>query len=283
MKTIFLCAISNVVSGTCVEDCGFCTQSVKWKADIERYKEKPLDQVLEEAKRAKKAGAVGFCLVTAGKGLDDKTLDYICRASHLISSANLDLNLIACNGTASADQLTELKNAGIRSYNHNLETSEKFYPNICTTHDWQDRYATCEAVNSVGLKLVCGGIFGLGESDQDRFDLLNAIKSLNPKTVPLNFYIQNRALPIKTTPIDEKEGLLWVKNAREILGEKTRIMLAGGKEQVFGEDPSKAIEAGANALVVGNYLTTQGMDSDKLYKTLVANGYKIADSNSCKE
>jgi biotin synthase len=123
---IFLCAICNIESGTCNEDCKFCTQSVKYKADIQRYKTKEIEQIVIEAKRARDNNANGFCLVTAGKGLDEKRLAFVCEAARAVKKENLGLILIACNGTASVEQIESLKEAGVDAYNHNLETSQVF-------------------------------------------------------------------------------------------------------------------------------------------------------------
>ena len=150
---IYLCAISNIESGTCNEDCKFCTQSVKYKADIQRYKHKSIEQILLEARNVRANGAVGFCLVTAGLGLTDKKTEFIAKVAHAIKSENLGLRLIACNGTATVEQLKELKKAGVDNYNHNLETSRSFYPTICTTHTWDERYQTCLNVKEAGLKV----------------------------------------------------------------------------------------------------------------------------------
>ena len=121
---IYLCAISNIESGTCKEDCKFCTQSVKYKADIQRYRRKEIEEIVIEAKRARENKAVGFCLVTAGTGLDDKRLDYVCRAADAVHKAVPDISLIACNGIATYEQLKELKKHGIENYNHNLSLDE---------------------------------------------------------------------------------------------------------------------------------------------------------------
>ncbi len=138
-EEIFLCAICNVESGNCNEDCKFCTQSVRYKADIQRYTLKSIEQIILEAKKARENGAVGFCLVTAGLGLTEKKTKFIAQAARAINKENLGLRLIACNGTATVEQLKELKEAGISNYNHNLETSRDFYPTICTTHSWDER------------------------------------------------------------------------------------------------------------------------------------------------
>ena len=278
MRPIFLCAINNILSGTCKEDCKFCTQSVRYHADIERYSYKAIDQIVAEAKEAKTNGALGYCLVTAGKGLDDKKVDFVARAAQAIKAEVEGLNLIACNGTADKAQLAYLKQHGIDSYNHNLETSERYYPDICQTHGWHERYETCESVKSVGLALCSGGIFGMGETAQDRDDLLEAIASLQPESTPLNFYHPNPALPIKARNIGQEEAIEIIRKARALLGEESLLMVAGGRELLFSKEEYKMFEAGANAIVIGNYLTTSGEAPDRDRQMLETLGYEVATS-----
>jgi len=277
-KQIFLCAINNILSGTCKEDCKFCTQSVRYHADIERYSYKKISQIVEEARQAKANGALGYCLVTAGKGLDDKKVDFVARAAQAIKTEIEGLNLIGCNGTATKEQLSYLKEHGIDSYNHNLETSERYYPEICLTHTWQERYETCENVKASGLTLCSGGIFGMGETEQDREELLRAIASLKPESTPLNFYHPNPALPIKTRNIALDEALNIIQKAHALLGEKHLLMVAGGRELLFSGEEEKMFEAGANAIVIGNYLTTSGIAPGKDRKMLENLGYEVAKS-----
>jgi len=277
-KQIFLCAINNILSGTCAEDCKFCTQSVRYHADIERYNYKNIAQIVSEAKLAKSNGALGYCLVTAGKGLDDKKVDFVARAAAAIKAEVDGLNLIACNGTANKEQLLYLKKHGIDSYNHNLETSERYYAEICKTHAWSERYETCENVKSVGLALCSGGIFGMGEEREDREALLASIASLAPESTPLNFYHPNPALPIKTRNIDIDEALGLIKKARTLLGENRLLMVAGGRELLFNGKENLMFEAGANAMVLGNYLTTKGEDTNKDKDMLAKFNYEIATS-----
>jgi len=273
---IYLCAISNIRSGACNEDCKFCTQSVKWGADINRYRQKEISQIVNEAKLAKKHGASGFCLVTSGKGLDNKTLEYVCRATKAVLK-EVDISIIACNGTASKEKLKELKNAGVKIYNHNLETSREYYPNICTTHSWDERYQTCENIKSIGLKLCTGGIFGMGESEEDINSFINSLKSLRPDGIPLNFFIENEKLPLKATH-DKAFALDIIKRFRKNFNDAI-IMLAGGREVVFGDEWYDGIKAGANAIVIGDYLTTKGERPDKDLSLLLQKGEKIA--NEC--
>jgi biotin synthase len=277
-KQIFLCAINNILSGTCAEDCKFCTQSVRYHADIERYNYKDINQIVQEAKAAKANGALGYCLVTAGKGLDDKKVDFVARAAQAIKKEIEGLNLIACNGTANKEQLMYLKEHGLDSYNHNLETSERYYADICKTHAWSERYETCENVKSVGLALCSGGIFGMGETAEDRDALLNSIASLSPESTPLNFYHPNPALPIKTRNIELDEAINIIKKARKLLGNDRLLMVAGGRELLFNGQENLMFESGANAMVIGNYLTTEGIDASKDQQMLDALGYEVASS-----
>ena len=266
-QKIFLCSISNIISGTCLEDCKFCSQSVKYGAEIDRYSKKNIDLIVEEAERLYKLGALGFCLVTAGKGLTDKTLKYMLEVTERVKRDVPNLNLIACNGTATKNQLKDLKSAGIGSYNHNLESSKEFYPKICTTHSWDERYETCENIKEVGLELCTGGIIGMGESEEDRESFLNSILSLKPTSIPLNFYHHNSALPLRPTSLTPEYGLEFISKLRSRFGDK-RIMIAGGRESFFGDMQNKIFKAGANSIVIGNYLTTKGREADRDLKML---------------
>ncbi len=279
MKTIFLCSICNVSSGSCNEDCNFCTQSIKHGADIERYSYKDIDQILKEAKRNRKRGATGFCLVTSGKGLNNTKLKYICEATKEILKEIPDFNIIACNGTATLEQLKILKKAGVTSYNHNLESSEDYYSNICTSHSWQERFDTCLAVKEAGLNLVTGGIFGLGESNEQRVSFIDSIKKLKPKTVPLNFFIPNSALPLQTKPLEVDEALEIIRWVRSELPD-VKLMVAGGREITFKDRQNEIFKAGANVIVIGDYLTTSGDDVNKDKQMIESLGLNIAKTHN---
>ncbi|MFT7004925.1 MAG: biotin synthase [Sulfurimonas sp.] len=275
-KEIFLCSICNINSGTCNEDCKFCSQSVRYKADIDRYKQKDMDLILQEAKAARDNGALGFCLVTSHKGLNDKTLDFVCSIAKLLTKEVPQLRLIGCNGTASVEQLLILKEAGVKAYNHNLETSKEFYPKICTTHSWQERYETCQNVNKAGLVLISGGIFGLGETDADRVSMLEALKSLNPSSVPVNFYHHNEALELEPNSLSIEEAFSLIKLTRETIPDANRIMIAGGREMMFGDRQNEIFQYGANSIVIGNYLTTSGRVMSKDLDMLQSLNLKVA-------
>ena len=276
-KEVFLCSISNIISGTCLEDCKFCTQSVKYGADIDRYSKKDISIIIQEAKNLYNLGALGFCLVTAEKGLTNKTLKYMLEVTERIKSEVPNLNLIACNGTATKSQLKELQKAGIGSYNHNLETSQNYYPQICSTHSWEERLETCENIKDVGLELCTGGIIGMGESKKDRDEFMKTLIKLEPTSIPINFYHHNSALPLSDNSLTIKEGLDFLKNLRKEFSNK-RIMVAGGRESFFGKYQDKIFEAGANSIVIGNYLTTKGQETHKDLEMLNNLNLKIAKS-----
>jgi len=275
-EKIFLCSICNINSGTCLEDCKFCSQSVRYKADIERYKQKDMELIKKEAINARDNGALGFCLVTADKGLTEKTLEFVCSVAQEVQSVAPELRLIACNGTASVEQLLRLKEAGIKAYNHNLETSEEFYPKICSTHPWSERYETCQNVNKAGLVLISGGIFGLGESQADRESMLASLASLNPTSVPINFYHHNEALELQPNPLSIDEAFSLIELTRKTLPDAQRIMIAGGRELMFGERQNEIFAHGANSIVIGNYLTTSGRAMHKDLEMLKSLNLEVA-------
>jgi biotin synthase len=279
-KKVFLCAISNISSGNCSQDCKFCTQSSLYSTDIESFKRKEISQIVREAKIARDYGVLGFCLVTSGLKLDDKKLEFVAKSARAIRAEVEGLNLIACNGLATIEQLRELKSAGVDSYNHNLETSKNFYENICSTHSWADRFQTCLNVKEAGLQLCSGGIFGLGESQNDRDEFIRELKELNPVSIPINFYHPNSQLPIKTNSLTSQEALDIVKGIKENFAE-SMVMVAGGREYMLGSRQREIFENGADAIVLGDYLTTKGEFIDRDLNMIRELGLEVA--SSCHE
>lgn len=277
-KTIMLCAICNVQSGNCSEDCKYCNQSAFVKTKIPKFKRKEIDQIVAEANLARKNHALGFCFVSAGLGLDDEKLDYICRCANAVKKAQPQLMLIACNGLATLDQLKELKKAGIFSYNHNLETSREFYPQICTTHTWESRFETNLRAKEAGLMLCCGGIYGLGESEDDRVSFRASLAELKPFTSPVNFFVGNANLKIKPPKLTPSEALKIIEDSKKALGD-THIMIAGGREAVLGTRQYEVFEKGASAVVIGDYLTTKGEIPSTDIENLTQRGFSFA--NEC--
>ncbi|BCX78829.1 biotin synthase [Campylobacter sp. 19-13652] len=272
MKMVMLCAISSLSSGICGEDCAYCTQNAKVKTDIDRYDIKTPEAVVNEAKRAAANHALGFCLVTSGAGLTDAKTEKVARIAAAVRKEVPGLMLIACNGLASEQQLRELKNAGVFSYNHNLETSREFYPQICTTHSWDERWQTNLNAKAAGLELCCGGIYGLGESEADRISMRKSLAELKPFSSPINFFISNPKLNLQVSRLSADEALNIVSDTVRELPE-CRIMVAGGREVVLGERQYEALERGAAAVVIGDYLTTKGEVASRDIVELQKRGY----------
>lgn len=253
---IDLCAIINAKSGACSEDCSYCAQSSKNKTEIPVYPLISKERVIEKAKEAKEVGVKRFCIVTSGRKVGNKEIKEI---GAMISDVK-KLGLLPCAtlGLLNKEELTFLKEQGLVRYHHNLETSERYFPEICRTHTYKEKITTIEAAVDVGLSVCSGGIFGMGETWQDRIDMAFKIRELNIDSVPINFLI-----PIKGTPMDKRgylepfEALKIISVYRFILPEK-EIRVCGGRIQTLGEFNSWIFLAGADSILTGNYLTTTG-------------------------
>ena len=255
-NTVDLCAIINAKSGACPEDCSYCAQSVKSAAEIRSFPLVEKKTILEKAREAKKGNAKRFCIVTSGKKASATDL---AKITEMVSAVR-GLGLLPCAtlGLLSKKDLLQLKEAGLERYHNNLETSERFFPEICTTHTYRDKLETIHGVKSAGLSLCSGGIFGLGETWEDRVDMAFALREISPDSVPINFLT-----PVKGTRLgsnnmlDPFEALKIISLYRFILPDK-EIRVCGGRIQTLGELHAFIFPAGADGLLTGNYLTTLG-------------------------
>ncbi len=224
---------------------------------------------------AYKNHALGFCLVTSGARLNDKKTDYIASLARAVSKEVPNLMLIACNGMATYEQLCELKNAGVFSYNHNLETSREYFPKICTTHSWDERFQTNLDAKRAGLMLCTGGIYGVGESEAERVSFRASLKELEPFSSPINFFIKSDALRLDLAPLSVDEALKIVRETKSALPE-TRVMIAGGREKILGDRQYEIFENGADAIVIGDYLTAKGEKASRDIEELTKRGFSFA-------
>ncbi|HBG93134.1 MAG: biotin synthase BioB [Nitrospirae bacterium GWF2_44_13] len=251
-----LCAIVNAKSGACPEDCSYCAQSSKSRTETAVYPLLNKNAVIEKAKEARDAGVKRFCIVTSGRKTGKNELKEICSMIKDIR----EIGLLPCStlGLLNKDELKFLKDSGLERYHHNLETSEGFFPEICRTHTYSDKLKTIDAAIAAGLSVCSGGIFGLGETWEDRIDMALKLKELPIDSVPINYLI-----PVKGTPLGEQdmldpfEALKIVSLYRFILPQK-EIRVCGGRMQVLGEFNSMVFMAGADSLLTGNYLTATG-------------------------
>jgi len=258
-RSVRLCAIANVKSGYCAEDCGFCAQSMHHETQVVAYPLLGSSQIMEKAAQAEEAGVHCFSLVASGGRTETlRELDCLCEVIQQINHRYPSISCAVSLGTISARAFASLRDAGLQRYHHNLETAGSFFPKVCTTHTFQQRKDTIERAKSSGIKVCSGGIFGLGETSRQRLELAFTLRDLKVDSVPINFLH-----PIAGTRYQDQEPILpWdalkaVALFRLILP-KTSIHICGGRQTTLRSLQSWIFLAGANGLMVGNYLTTKG-------------------------
>jgi biotin synthase len=246
----------NAQSGLCPEDCGYCSQSKISSAEIEKYPMLARERILDAADRAARLKAGTFCMVISGRTPGGRVFEKVLDAVREVKSRH-DLRVCACLGLLTAEQAVALKEAGVTQVNHNLNTSERYTPEVVSTHTFEDRVTTVEHVKAAGLKTCSGGIVGMGETDDDVIDLALSLRELEVRSVPVNFLI-----PVPGTRFEQVRALdprhcLRVLCLYRFLLPSQEIRIAGGREvhlrsmQVMGLYP-------ANSIFIGDYLTTQG-------------------------
>ena len=255
--TVEVEGILSAKTGGCPEDCHFCAQSARFDTPVLATPFLDPDEVLRAARETAELGASEFCIVLAVRGPDERTLKKILDLVPLVR-AETGLNVAVSAGILDAGQARRLADGGVHRYNHNLETARSFFPSVVTTHSWQERYDTCLLVKEVGMELCCGVLLGMGESDQQRLELIGQLSSLRPEEVPLNFLDPRPGTPLMIRrPVAAAEAIRWIALFR--LGLPDVILrYAGGREITLGELQSAGLTSGVNALIVGNYLTTLG-------------------------
>lgn len=272
-NTVDLCAIVNAKSGACSEDCSYCAQSAKSTAEIKSFPLVEKKTILEKAKEAKRGRAKRFCIVTSGRKASGRDLEKIAE----MVSAVREVGLLPCAtlGLLSGQDLRLLRDAGLERYHNNLETSERFFPEICTTHTYHDKLETIRKVKSTGLSLCSGGIFGLGETWEDRVGMAFALRELGPDSVPINFLT-----PVKGTRLGLNrmlgpfEALKIISLYRFMLPDK-EIRVCGGRLQTLGKLHAFIFPAGADGLLTGNYLTTLGRNFEDDLKLINQYGLEL--------
>ena len=256
-EEVSLESILSTKTGGCPEDCAFCSQSSAFSTPVKPQPYLRRDEVIAAARDAQASGATEFCLVLAIKGPDQRAMDHILEATSAIRDET-QLEVAVSAGLLTPEQAQTLADAGVVRYNHNLEAAASFFPSICTTHAWQERWDTCRYVRDAGMELCSGGILGMGESPAQRAELALALRELEPTEVPINFLNPRPGTPLGTaTTLEPRVALHGVALFRLILP-FAMLRYAGGREVVLGDLQAAGILGGANGLIVGNYLTTLG-------------------------
>lgn len=253
---IDLCTIINGKSGRCGEDCKYCAQSAKHKTGIEEYKFLSAKEILAVAKLNEKAGVNRFSIVTSGRALTGADFDNAVEVYKILRE-NLKIDLCASHGILNAEQFKKLRETGVTSYHHNIETSRRFFPQICTSHTYDDRIKTIKLAQAAGFNVCSGGIIGMGENWQDRIDMAFELFELGIKSIPINALMAVKGTPLENSaPLSAEEILRTVAIFRYI-NPAANIRLAAGRKLLpdFG---ASAFLHGASASITGNMLTTSG-------------------------
>lgn len=251
------CTLLSIKTGGCSEDCGYCSQSVHYKTNVVREPLMEIEHVRKAAKQAKKLGASRFCMGVAWRNVrDGKQFDRILELVKMVHAENLEVCVTL--GMLTENQAKCLKEAGVHSYNHNLDTSRAYYPKIITTHTYDERLETLNHARNAGMRLCSGGIIGMGETKEDRCALLAELASLNPQpeSVPINLLIPVKGTPLADAPPVDPLDLVRMVAIARILMPKSRVRLSAGRIFLTQEAQILAFFSGANSIHFGEKLLT---------------------------
>jgi biotin synthase len=259
--------ILSAKTGGCPEDCHFCSQSSQFDTVVKATPFLDTDEVLEAARETAKLGASEFCIVLAVRGPDERTME---RLLELVPIINQDtgLNVAISAGILTEEQAARLAAGGVHRYNHNLETARSYFPEVVTTHDWEEREATCKLVREHGMELCSGALLGMGETVDQRLELLAQLREIDPTEVPLNFLKPMAGTPFAHLPaVEPLEAIRWIALFRIALP-TVILRYAGGREFTLGDLQAMGMTSGINALIIGNYLTYLGRSPEEDLKML---------------
>jgi biotin synthase len=255
-------SIISAKTGGCPEDCAFCSQSRHWPTPVRPEPFIDIGPLVEAAKRSQDAGATEFCIVLAVRGPDERIMKQVLAAVDALH-ANTQMHVAASLGILTSEQAIRLRDAGVRRYNHNLETARSHFPKIVSTHTWEERWETCELVLDLGMELCCGGIFGMGERLSQRVEFAFELKQLGPREIPMNFLNPRPGTPLAdratVAPLDAIRTIALFR----LLFPDIVLRYAGGREVTLRELQSLGMLAGINGIIIGNYLTTLGRSPEE--------------------
>jgi biotin synthase len=272
-QTVHLHMLMNAQSGLCAEDCGYCSQSKVSSAEIPVYPMRSKDSIVEGARRAHELQCSTYCIVASGREPTPKAVEQVADAVREIKG-RFDIRVCACLGFLTDDKATLLREAGVDTYNHNLNTSEAHTPSVVSTHSYADRVATVMRAKAAGISACSGAIFGMGESDKDAVDVAFALRELGPRSIPVNFL---HAIP--GTPMEGRTALtpnrcLKVLAMMRFVNPRAEIRIAGGREVNLRSLQPLGLYA-ANSIFVQGYLTTPGQGATADHAMLADMGFTI--------
>ena len=273
-RRVKLCVLQNARSGLCPEDCGYCSQSAVSSADIDRYRLLPVDSLVHAARRAAADGARRYCMVTSARGPSSADIEHFARAARAIRSELPQLELCVSLGIMDEGQAGALRRAGVDYVNHNLNTSRRHYPAICTTHTYDDRVATVSNAKRAGLRACSGVIVGMGETDEDLVDVAAALRHLAVESLPVNFLLPIVGTPLAAEPAPSAGRCLRALALFRLTNPRAEIRAAGGRERSLGTVQGLALFA-ANSIFIEGYLTTPGQHRDDALAMIAALGFEL--------
>jgi biotin synthase len=267
--------LRNAKSGLCPEDCSFCSQSLSAASGVERYRMQTVDELVEGAREAHRMKAVKYCIVTATRGPAASELEIVCEAVRRIK-AEMNIRVCTSLGLLREGQAEKLAAAGVDRFNHNLETSRGFFPEICSTHTYEDRVATVVAAKRAGMEACCGGILGMGESDEDRVALAFELRELEVESIPVNFLDPRPGTPLEAAARLSPSDCLRALCMFRFVNPSRDIRVAGGREVNLRRMQPFALYP-ANSLFVDGYLTTPGQGFEADVQMIEDAGFRVAE------
>jgi biotin synthase len=280
-RKVHLYYLKNAKSGLCPEDCGYCSQSIVADSAIDRYPLLNEAKLLEGARQAHERRARTYCIVASGRGPSDREVTHVASVVEKIKE-QYGLHVCCCLGLLTSEQAVQLREAGVDRINHNLNTSRRFYDQICSTHTFDDRLATLRISRDAGLELCCGLIVGMGEQDDDVVDVARELREIGVESIPVNFLHAIAGTPLENTQVLNPRYCLKVLCLMRLANPSTEIRIAGGREvnlrslQPLGPYP-------ANSLFVSDYLTTKGQPAEEDYRMVEDLGFEIVVGDHLEE
>ena len=256
-KEVGLCSLINAKSYLCGEDCGFCSQSVRFDTRVNRYQMMGADEVVAAAREFEKKGTQNFCIVTSGGELSDGEFEQVIEIYRRLK-AETSMNLDGSLGFLTPERVRRLKDAGVRRFNNNLQSSREFYPKIVSTHTYDTRLETLRLLQEGNMEICSGGILGMGETREDRMKLAFELKPYAPHCLPMNILNPRPGTPLENQPAPDPLEMVKTIAVFRFVHPRANIKLAGGREVNLGSYYQEmALRGGANGLIIGGYLTTQ--------------------------
>lgn len=254
----FVCSIINVKSGACSENCTFCAQSVHYTTSAQTYPFLRPSEILAKVAAKLEQGPLDYLgLVSSGRALSSNDFELLCQSAQLIRS-RFNVRLCASVGFLSRERAQALQQAGFSSFHHNLETARSHFGHVCTTHQYEDRLASIKAAQSAGLRVCCGGLFGLGENFAQRCELALQLQELGVNSIPLNFLIPIKGTPLEKLPVMAPAEALRTIAVFRIFNPDKDLVVCGGRLEALQSFKNMIFSAGANGLMLGDYLTRKG-------------------------